>query len=64
MGRQGLGHGGIPGGLAPAEGVAEDEQLAHAGDQGHFGRLAVYVQFFVRAASRTRPCSVRAPTPV
>ena len=40
VGRQALGHGRIPGGLLLAEGVAEDEQLAHAGDEGHLGRLA------------------------
>ena len=40
VGRQALGHGRIPGGLLLAEGVAEHQQLAHAGDQGHLGRLA------------------------
>ena len=40
LGRQGSGHGGGPRGLLLAEGVAEDEELAHAGDEGHLGRLA------------------------
>ena len=40
VGCQGLGDGGIPGGLRAAEGVAEVEELAQAGDEGHLGRLA------------------------
>ena len=40
LGCQGLGDGGIPGGLRAAEGVAEDEELAQAGDERDLGRLA------------------------
>ena len=40
LGCQGLDHGGVPDGLAFAQGVAEDEEFAHAGRQRHLGRLA------------------------
>ena len=34
------GHGGVPEDLVFAEGIAENEQLAHAGGEGHLGPLA------------------------
>ena len=40
LGCQGLGHGGIPGGLLLAEDVAEDEDLTQAGNERDFGWLA------------------------
>ena len=40
LGCQGLGHGGVPGGLRAAEGVAEDQQLAQAGGERDLGRFA------------------------
>ena len=40
VGGQGLGHGGIPHGAVATEGVADHQELAHAGDEGHLGRLA------------------------
>ena len=40
LGGQGLGHGGVPRGLVLAEGVGEDEELAHAGGERQLGWLA------------------------
>ena len=39
MVREGLCHGEIPGCLALGEGVAEHQELAHAGDESHLGWL-------------------------
>ena len=50
--RQGLGHGRVPDGLGFAERVAEDEQLAQAGDEGHLGRLAGRDEALVAGAQR------------
>ena len=50
--RQGLGHGRVASGLGFAERVAEDEKLAHAGDEGYFGRLAGRDEALVASAQR------------
>ena len=50
--RQGLGHGLVPGGLGFAERVAEDEQLAHAGDEVLLRRLTGRDEALVAGAQR------------